>query len=406
MSRQEHYRLAVVGAGPQSLTLLAYLATYRPDLLETTVVIDPDDWLAAWHRQFARFRIPMLRSACVHHPHPHPYGLIRHARATDRSAELHGSIGRPSTALFADYCDRIVDEHALAGRRIGSRVVDLRPGTDRTMLVTDDGGEIVAERVVLATNPVAPVLPTWLAQARSTHRGAPGLIHSREWADDRADGPVVVVGGGLTAAQIVGAHAAAGACVTWVTRADLRVRDLDVEPVWLGSDLRRFHDARDPRARVTMARKARGGGSIPAGERQEVAELVDAGAVRHVVAAVDQVRHQRGRWQVTLRHAGRTETVAGATVVCATGSRTHVRLEPLLRRCRAEQPARHVDGIPVLGADLRWPGTGVHVMGPLAMAAVGPACRTVIGARMAAERIVAGLGGEVAPQYPWPRALR
>ena len=403
-SQENCHRLAVVGAGPQALTLLTYLATYRPDLLAATVVLDQDDWLMAWHRQFQRYRIPMLRSACVHHPHPEPYGLIRYARRAGRSAEFHGSIGRPSTALFADYCEHLVVQFGLQGRLLMARVADLRPGPLVNTLITHDGLRIDAERVVLATNPVAPVVPTWLAQARTRHRGEPGLLHSREWSAAAHQDAVVVIGGGLTAAQIVNAHAAAGATVTWITRSTLRVRDLDVEPGWLGTDLRRFHGVLDARARVTMARKARGGGSIPDSERHEVLQLVDAGQVRHMVAAVDQVRHHRGRWQVTVRHQGRAETVHGAQIVCATGSRTHLRLEPLLRRCRAEYPTRHADGIPVLGTDLRWPGSNVHVMGPLAMAAVGPACRTVIGARMAAERIAASLGAQLRPQYPGPRA--
>ena len=80
--------LLVVGAGPQALTLMAYLSRYAPRLLEGAVVVDPAPWLSRWDAQFSALEIPMLRSACVHHPDPEPYALIDVARNGGRSEAL------------------------------------------------------------------------------------------------------------------------------------------------------------------------------------------------------------------------------------------------------------------------------------------------------------------------------
>ena len=53
---------------------------------------------------------------------------------------------------------------------------------------------------------------------------------------------------------------------------------------------------------------------------------------------------------LTPRHHGEIRTVAASHVVCATGGHTHARLEPLLRRCRTERPARRA-AVAVAGGD-------------------------------------------------------
>ncbi|MCB9411295.1 MAG: SidA/IucD/PvdA family monooxygenase [Actinobacteria bacterium] len=393
-----------MGAGPQALTLLSYIAEHQPGLLSRTVVFDPDDWLARWHRQFATYRIPMLRSGCVHHPHPDPYALIRFARERGRSEEFRGSIGRPDTRLFADFCGHLIGEYGLGALRVAERVRDLHPLTGGGAHLVTRAGTWRATRVVLASNPVRPVTPTWLGDARARYPGEAGLVHSGQWVEGMADGAdAVVVGGGLTAAQIVANQAAAGGHVTWLTRARLRERDLDVEAPWLGSELRRFHAARDAGARLAMAQRARGGGSIPADDLEMLRPLLADGRVTHLQGAVDRVKRTETRWRVSLRHQGTTRVTEAAHVVCATGSRAHTRSESLLRRCRAQVPVRRVRGMPVLDRDLAWPGTSVHLMGPLAVVGLGPACRTIIGARIAAERLLHAWGVDDAPQqYPWP----
>ena len=58
----------------------------------------------------------------------------------------------------------------------------------------------------------------------------------------------------------------------------------------------------------------------------------------------------------------------------------------------------------MLSSDLRPTMAPVHVMGPLALTQVGPATRTIIGARIAAERLMLTLSPHAIPdpQYIHP----
>ena len=400
--------LLVVGAGPQSLTLLTYLANHAPESLERTRVVDPRPWLGRWDEQFAALGIPMLRSACVHHPDPDPYALIDFARTAGRSDELHGSIGRPGTGLFDDFCDHLVVHHALQRCLVRGSVVRLTPRAGFVEAVLDDGTVLSAHRVVVATNPVTPVLPRWFHEARDRYRREPGLLHSGQFslAGVPAAGRLVVVGGGLTAAQLVEGAVAAGTEVTWLTRAGLRVRDLDIEATWLGPELQRYQAVAEPARRVGLAMRARGGGSIPPQERARLQRLSQQDALRALHGSQVQGVHRRGgAWRLDVDHNGRRQTVLADTVIAATGSRVHVRTERLLKPLHRTFGVRHVRGLPVLSTDLRLCRLPVHVMGPLALTQVGPATRTIIGARIAAERLVPVIApkARIARQYPHPQ---
>lgn len=399
--------LLVVGAGPHALTLMTYLARYAPGVFHRTVVVDPNPWLGRWDTQFSALEIPMLRSACVHHPDPDPYALIDFAKASDRSDELHGPLGRPGTALFSDFCTHLSAAHDLQKRLITACVQRLEARLGTAHVTLSDGRRIEASRVVVATNPVTPVLPAWMHAARSRHPGEPGLCHSGQFPLTQLDSAdrLVVVGGGLTAAQVVEGAARKGVSVTWITRAGLRVRDLDVEPGWLGGELRSFHSVREPGHRVGIAARARGGGSIPPRERAHLTSLVRDEAVQALhECRISHVRRKAGAWRVTVEQSGVKRTVHADAIVAATGSRVHLREDRLLRPLHRTFGIRHVRGLPVLSSDLRPTMAPVHVMGPLALTQVGPATRTIIGARIAAERLMLTLSPHAIPdpQYIHP----
>ncbi|NEQ53679.1 MAG: lysine N(6)-hydroxylase/L-ornithine N(5)-oxygenase family protein, partial [Leptolyngbya sp. SIO3F4] len=79
--------LAIVGAGPQALTLVTHLLRKKQTMGNRFVVLDPSgQWLQQWQHQFAAYEIPHLRSPVVHHPDPNPYAL--RAFAESRPDEL------------------------------------------------------------------------------------------------------------------------------------------------------------------------------------------------------------------------------------------------------------------------------------------------------------------------------
>ncbi|UWU47461.1 L-lysine 6-monooxygenase (NADPH-requiring) [Limnospira platensis C1] len=79
--------LAIVGAGPQALTLVTHILQKRQKFRNRFMVLDPSGtWLEQWRHQFKAQEIPHLRSPAVHHPDPDPYSLRRFAE--NRSMEL------------------------------------------------------------------------------------------------------------------------------------------------------------------------------------------------------------------------------------------------------------------------------------------------------------------------------
>ena len=71
----------MVGAGPHALTCVLSLLAADRALAGRIVVADPQPWLHAWQEQLARLDLRLLRSSCVHHPHPSPYALVEAASA-------------------------------------------------------------------------------------------------------------------------------------------------------------------------------------------------------------------------------------------------------------------------------------------------------------------------------------
>ena len=68
--------IAVIGAGPQALTLFTHILQKKAKLRDRIQVFDPSGaWLSQWQQQFAAQEISELRSPAVHHPDPNAYAL-------------------------------------------------------------------------------------------------------------------------------------------------------------------------------------------------------------------------------------------------------------------------------------------------------------------------------------------
>ena len=378
-----------MGAGPHALTCVLSLLAADRALAGRIAVADPRPWLHAWDEQLARLDLRMLRSSCVHHPHPSPYALLDAAAAAGRDAELVGPIGRPGTTLFSDFCAGLVEHEDLEAARLPAAVTSLRPRDDGRVDVEVGGHALRVGHVVLATNPSRPAVP----DLGFLHADGVDLRRRPVGPGDR----VCVVGGGLTAAHLALRAREHGADATLVSRSPLRERPTDVDPVWLGHALPAWYEL-PPDAKAASLRDARLG-SVPT---EAVDDLTTAG-VRQVVGVVEAGR--RSPTGVSLLLRGGTE-LAADHVWLATGHSFDVRFDPLTVGLLTRVPLEVVDGLPVLDDDLAWAGTAVHVTGGLAGLQVGPAARNLVGARIAAERMVGCVAGRAPAfsQYPQPRS--
>jgi FAD-NAD(P)-binding len=392
----------VVGSGPHGLAACAYILAERHGTAGELLVIDRQGWMAQWTRQLRDLGVQRLRSSCVHHPDPDPWALLRFAHQQGRQAEMTGQFNVPSSSLFADFCSRLVERLGLEEAVIPLRATGLRSVDGGAAVQLEDRSWLRARRVVLATNPSVPRLPRW---SRSLLAAAPAgrVVHSDEVQLDggSAEGErILVLGGGLTAAQLALGAAARGVLPTLVSRHRLRERDFDVQPGWFTYRLERFHQEARWERRIAELRGERRGSVPPA----DLAELRTAAVGGRLVLACGGALHH-----VTWSGAS-GEAVVGHERLgfdrlwLATGHSFHVGAEPLLEDLCRTHPILVVAGLPALAADCRWPGTAVHVMGGLAGLQVGPLARNIAGARMAAERIAASLGRRACLQYPVPRA--
>jgi cation diffusion facilitator CzcD-associated flavoprotein CzcO len=377
----------ILGAGPAGLACTLALRCHGLD--EGLRVVDPAGrWMAAWERRFDAQDIQHLRSPAVHHPHPDPFAMIAEgAHGLLRS----GGTRLPTSARFAEFCHQVVS---------GARLEDAVEPAEATGLSVDAAGRprvtlstgrvLRPDRLVLATNARHPVVPPAFAGLTAD----PRVRHAEQAHVDRAPagGRLLVVGGGLSAAQLAVGAARRGAHVTLLTRRALTVRRFDVHPTWLGPRKRRpFEREPDPAVRRREIDRARGGGSIPARMRREIETCVEAGSLR--------LLERRGITDATTSAGGVTVGLDGEPartydeVWLSTGSSVDVAADPLCAPLVQRRATPVVGGLPELDADLSWPGTRVHLTGFAAALRLGPTAGNLVGHRRAALRIAAGRRG-------------
>lgn len=333
--------MAIVGAGPHGLAVAVAILSRRPSLRDGgLVVLDPTgSWLTAWKDRFAALEIPCLRSPGVHHPDVQPHALLRYASATGRTNELADPFAVPSTTLFADFCAEVVDRRGLGELPVPATVADIASHPEGACVHLVDGRQVLARRVVLATNPSIPVLPGWAKEAGGRHAGEVDLRRVEQFGGQR----VAVVGGGLTAAHLALGAARRCAQVTVVARRPLEQRAFDTDPGWLGpKELRSFAQERSVARRRDLVDAARGGGTIPARWLNALAEH----------PAITVVVNGNGKGGVKGNHPPVAEPAGEASapdlVWYATGWAVDATTDPVLAPLRATHPTPVHRGIPEL----------------------------------------------------------
>jgi cation diffusion facilitator CzcD-associated flavoprotein CzcO len=385
--------LLMVGAGPQALTLSCLLLQKRPPLHRRLRIVDPSgQWLTRWQRQMERYEIPWLRSPSPHHPHPNAHALRRFAHNQQRHRQLEGRYGLPHTDLFAAFCREVISEFALEGRVQAASVEHIglpANGKGPLELSLSDGTTVQAGRLVIATGNGTP---QWPAGIKGIAGEAPvdALQHS-----DAIDLPalrlrpgerILIVGGGLTSAHLSLGALRRGAQVQLLCRRNLKQKPFDADPGWLGPKyLKGFLAEPCMHRRRHLVLEARDGGSITPEAAAELRQAQRRGELQlHEHSEVQAALWRSDQWEIVCTGGQR---LSADRIWLATGHRQGVSQHPLLQQLHQQQPIELVDDWPVLGPDLRWPGTTVHLMGGLAALQVGPAARNLFGGREAAQRI-------------------
>lgn len=394
--------IAIVGAGPQALTLVTHLLQKKKSMQDRFVVLDPaGDWLQQWQHQFAAYEIPHLRSPAVHHPDPNPHALRRFAES--RSEELFPPYDLPGTQLFQDFCRDVIRRWALQDRVIPAQVQQIEPfyhqRQQRFRLGLTDGRVLIAKRVVLAIAGGTPQIPVWVQTLWPIY-SSDRLRHSQQ-VDLRglavAGERVLIVGSGQTSGHLALGAINRGAMVTMMARRTFYEKLFDAEPGWLGPKyLKNFHAEPDWENRWQMIQSARNGGSLTPAIFTQLRRLERAGKLSFYEQCEVQSATRTGNaWKVTCNHPDFQDCLAHLPIDriwLATGSTIEVQNWSILSEVRDRYPLPMVQGLPVLDEHLSWPGCpNLFIMGGAAALQLGPIARNLFGAKLASERIVPAL---------------
>ncbi|KIW20032.1 hypothetical protein PV08_00607 [Exophiala spinifera] len=426
----------------------------EPELPSRSMVVldgHSNQWMSAWKERFKHLQIDHLRSPLFFHPDPRDRdGLLGYSHFHDRAGELreiHNVVGRelskhrtkkkrdkkvarhlriddrdrvdyftPSTRLFDDFCQDIIHRYQLQDLIVQAQVQNIEYGdvgsvTDpKLFALTTDRGTIFSKTVVLAVGPGAkPKIPSDCQLRLDMHRGsvchcfeAIGSScmpeHVSRKINERQPTSVVVVGGGLTSAQIADLLLSRGVTkVFLLLRGKYKLKHFDVDLEWVSKvrnqQMAVFWSADTDEERFEMLKMARNGGSITPSYDKILKKHVANGVLRIVphTCIEDGTWCCRSQtWTLWLSSASDSESVLSGIdhVIYATGAAPNINNVSCMQRMLTEYPVESINGLARVTDDLMWQDdVPLFLTGGLAGLRLGPGAANLAGARQGAERI-------------------
>ena len=384
--------------------------------------------MQSWNARFSALQIDYLRSPTFAHPAAfEPPALLKFAIREGRTSELIEKPiaggnwlptsdlsdkasqlkALPSDALFRDFCSSL--EAELPHRWLSGKAIQIckdastgKYGVHFAATTGQPERMVTARAVVLATGPVgkwnvpAPFEPFLHTSKLIVHtetlfaesKGGLSEQIARTCLGESAR--VLVIGGGISAAQAALAAVEAGHRVVLRSRRPLETRDFDVGSEWL--DIRtaarfRFEFLCLPmKKRLEAVRAATPGGSVPASYMEELLRLSRTSSDLQLEVDADIERSH-----VCEEPLGERVVVNGeafALVILATGSTAAPSASPLYRSVEEAFGAPMVESFPRVDKRLRWaPGEDLFVLGANAVLELGPGGGNLMGA-MRGARVV------------------
>jgi cation diffusion facilitator CzcD-associated flavoprotein CzcO len=382
----------IVGGGVHG-THLSHVLVNRAGVAPHRVrVLDPQEHpLETFWRVTGATGMRYLRSPGVHHVDLHPYALRRFAKqgAGKRLARFVHPYDRPGLEFFRAHTEHVVREHGLGSLRERCRATAIARLGEGYRVETDQGA-LDARRVVLALGLGEQLcVPAWArpfeGDAQVEHIFSAGFSRAAA-AQARS---VAIVGGGISAAQLACALAAAGTEVTIVARHAPRIHRFDSDPAWLGPKaMSGFTRTRDPRERRRLIAAARHRGSMPPEIARDLRRELRCARAKWLEA--EPVFAAASPAGVRLQLDRAPHLLEVDRVVLATGFEAHRPGGGLLGAEAIDRlglPCAEC-GYPLVSPRLEW-ASGLFVSGPLAELELGPTARNIAGARAAGERLLA-----------------
>ncbi|KAK4543929.1 hypothetical protein LTR36_004703 [Oleoguttula mirabilis] len=402
----------------------------RQDVSMLVVDGSGDSWMANWHKLFNALEIRQLRSPLYFHVDPRDRDTLRaFAHAEGRSEELVEIAGctlwtrpteiderdredyyTPSSKLFRDFCKSTIERYDLGSGLVEQETVasidfgTASKASEPVFTITTEHAVRFARTVVVAVGPgESPVIP-----APFPGRICRGAIHAADLRPGRLINSelatkirepkatnVLIIGGGLTSAQVGDAVIRSGVTKVWhLIRGPLRVKPFDVDLQWMGKFRNRekaaFWMADDDEERAYLLRQAVGGGSVTPRYQKILRKHAEAGRLAqftHTTVMAQKRCPDSDQWIIE------TDPPIPSMppidfVYFATGMQSGIEGIPTLQDFNSKWPIGVKNGLPALTDDLMWKSNvPLFVTGKLAGLRIGPGAGNLEGARLGAERV-------------------
>ncbi|KAI5961429.1 uncharacterized protein KGF55_004052 [Candida pseudojiufengensis] len=404
-------------------------------------------FIGQWDNQFNACQIPFLRSPMFFHLDPLDIdGMISYAHNSNRQSELmeiQNVVGkeiskhklkqkrgnkkpsglidinqrdwkdyyRPSTPLFHDYCESIVDRYNLRNSIIKDEVIDIKykllqydeNNIGKGFLIKTKFGQIFGCKFLVVASghkgkinyPIKPFKET-KNTCHTTHL----FTNQVKFLDDQffknpKSKKIVIVGGGLTSAQL--AHVACNdptvSQVTLLFRSKIKIKHFDFHLDWVSKfkNFKKsiFYNLDSNELKYKMINNAREGGSInPEYYKKLKIHLKQSGDKFKWFTETSIVESEwvDNHWNLKLSNDIELKNID--YIYFATGITADINSLNFLNSINKQYPIEIEQGFPVLTDNLQWNNEiPLFLIGKNASLTIGPTSANLDGARIGAERI-------------------
>lgn len=378
----------IVGGGLHGVHLAARLIGEAGFDTSRLRIVDPGKCLLSrWRNATQTIGMTHLRSSSVHHLDICPRSLRQFARKGKgrRKVGLFAPpYDRPALSLFDAHCDEVINKFELSKIHIKARAKECFVDDEAVTVGISNGQKLTTQYLVLAVGASEqPVWPRWALKNNSRIQHIFEL-ESDKWPKEPE--VVVVVGGGISAAQVALRLIKEGHEVHQVSRHSLRQHQFDSDPGWLGPKLMDgFIKEQSLVHRRAIIKKARHKGSVPAEVRQAIQREIRRRRMHWHESSILGFVEQASGLQVQLNN---DSVIDAHRVLLATGFTSTRPGGAMIDRLVASAALPCAPcGYPVVDSSLRW-HPRVYVTGPLAELELGPTARNIVGARRAGDRLL------------------
>lgn len=439
--KERLYDVIFVGATLDSLNVLNRLPY---STLQNSIVLDRNgSWLATFRAWVDNLSIEFIRSPLNVHPSPKPLALKYYVDKYNRSGELlemRSSAPLPSSKLFLDFCDSLIQKLPSNVQGIEQDVVvDIRrvrkDSNTAIEVCLASGRTLLGKSMVLGVSNVSPIVPKWVFRynldAHPRIRNVKDLDLRLGAPNDLCDRKTIAIfGGGMSAGTVALRALDLGAeHVYLISRRHLCKELYDCNPGWSGMKyLNAFKELDDSTSRLIMCNKARDRGSVlayiwdrlvkmQAEGKLDVTEGVEVEKCNfNEQIRLDLIKNLQIRKNdfcslddqlcntpfskdvaVLLSRISPNQSnemakkslnfVSCDEVWIACGNAFDVNKHCLLSKLMSKYPTESVGGYPVLNSDCSWPGLAVYIPGRGSMLTTGPCAPNMVGMKMSADLI-------------------